>query len=154
MLWMVKTVGRFFDGGIIGVRRTQKHRDHGCLPVVAMQNVRHPELLRELNAPRGRTPYNAPRCRDIRDSCRRKSRRGQNKMDRRENSSAPLDENHRWKLPGNATECPCGIVRLGTTVLLAFTPRYRGRNTATSWPSLTNARGNASITSARPPVLA
>jgi hypothetical protein len=46
------------------------------------------------------------------------------------------------------------MVKLGITTEFDFTPRYRGKKTATSCPSFTSARGSASITSARPPVLA
>src|SRR5580704_14430566 len=45
-----------------------------------------------------------------------------------------------------------GIVRLGIITTLALVPRYRGKTTATSWPCATSAFGNASTTSARPPV--
>src|SRR5580704_3849587 len=45
-----------------------------------------------------------------------------------------------------------GIVRLGIITTLALVPRYRGKTTATSWPCAAKAFGNASTTSARPPV--
>jgi hypothetical protein len=45
------------------------------------------------------------------------------------------------------------MVMLGITTVAARVPRYRGNTTATSFPISTSAFGNASITSAKPPVL-
>lgn len=53
---------------------------------------------------------------------------------------------------GNRSRVPMGIVRLGSTIVAVLVARYLGRMTATSWPRATSAFGNASTTSASPPV--